>query len=266
MLRWNKALHPTRLELYRDCQRPSARVNSIVISLRADEGRAGQKERLREAKIGDGRLAPVRQKSFSSPKWEAIRLEEEKAANDLHEATQSISESSVIAPGVLKAEKCLIAAMLSFPTWRGHILERLPLAEWTDETHGEIVIAARKYGAEEEITPVDFSENLSEDAQKVVGDVMLSDEAGNSPDAAIVDDWIARVEMHWARQTEIEMLELVNGKIGRGETVSDGEKAAFVSALEATRRKMPVPEKWLVVKCGGTTNRERERPAVLGRS
>jgi len=77
----------------------------------------------------------------------------------------------------------------------------------------------------------------------VVGEVMLGDEAANSPDAAIVADWIARVEMHWARQTEIEMLELVNGKIGRGETVSDGEKAAFVSALEATRRKMPVPEK-----------------------
>ncbi|PQV64035.1 DNA primase, catalytic core [Abditibacterium utsteinense] len=211
--------------------------------LRADESRAGHKERLRDAKIGDGRLAPVRQKSFSSPKWEAIRLEEEKAANDLHEATQSISESSAIAPGVLKAEKCLIAAMLSHPVWRGRILEKLPLAKWTDETHGEIVVAARKYGAEDEISPVDFTENLSEDAQKLVGDVMLSDEANQSPDAAIIDDWIARVEMHWARQTEIEMFELVNGKIGRGETVSEMEKAAFVSALEATRRKMPVPEK-----------------------
>ncbi len=211
--------------------------------LRADESRAGQKERLRDAKIGDGKLAPVRQKSFSSPKWEAIRLEEEKAANDLHEATQSISESSSVAPGVLKAEKCLIAAMLSYPVWRGHILQRLPLAKWTDETHGEIVVAARSYGVEEEISPVDFTENLSEDAQKLVGDVMLSDEASQSPDAAIINDWIARVEMHWARQTEIEMLELVNGKIGRGEAVSEGEKAAMVSALEATRRKMPVPEK-----------------------
>jgi hypothetical protein len=72
---------------------------------------------------------------------------------------------------------------------------------------------------------------------------MLGDLAANSPDAAIVADWIARVEMHWARQTEREMIELVNGKIGRGEVVTESEKAAFVSALEATRRKMPVVEK-----------------------
>ena len=39
---------------------------------RADEGRSGQKERLREVKIEGGHLAPTRQKSFSSPKWEAL--------------------------------------------------------------------------------------------------------------------------------------------------------------------------------------------------
>ncbi|HEX8463410.1 MAG TPA: DNA primase, partial [Abditibacterium sp.] len=181
--------------------------------LRADEGRAGQKERLRDAKIGEGRLAPVREKKFSSPKWEAIRLEEEKAANDLHEATQSISGASGIAPGVLKAEKCLIGALLGHPVWRGHILENLPLAKWTDETHGEIVIAARKIEAGEEISPVDFTENLSEEAQKVVGEVMLSDEANSLPDALVINDWIARVEGHWARQAELEMSELIKGKI-----------------------------------------------------
>ncbi len=211
--------------------------------LRADEGRSGQKERLREVKIEGGHLAPTRQKSFSSPKWEAIRLEEEKAANDLHEATQSISDAAGVAPGVLKAEKCLIAAMLSFPTWRTHILEQLPLAKWTDETHGEIVVAARKYGAEEEIQPVEFTDDLSNEAQKIVGEVMLGDLAANSPDALIVADWIARVEMHWARQAEIEMSELIKGKIERQEPISEEEKAAFSSALEATRRKVPVPEK-----------------------
>ena len=211
--------------------------------LRADEGRAGQKERLRDAKIGEGRLAPVREKKFSSPKWEAIRLEEEKAANDLHEATQSIGDSSGVAPGVLKAEKCLIAALLGHPQWRNHILKSLPLAKWTDETHGEIVVAARAYEDGAEIAPVAFTAELSEAAQRVVGDVMLSDEAATAPDVAVINDWIARVEMHWARQAEIEMSELIRGKIERGESVSDAEKAAFANALAATKRKMPVLEK-----------------------
>lgn len=213
--------------------------------LRADEGRDGKKERLREAKIGEGRLAPVREKKFSTPnpKWEAIRLEQEKAANDLHEATQSISDVSGIAPGVLKAEKSLIAALLSHPTWRSHILQNLPLAKWTDETHGEIVIAARSYGEGEEITPVEFSEQLSDEAQRVVGEVMLSDEANVLPDAGIINDWIARVEKHWARQAEVEMLEVIVNKTKIGEPVTDAEKAALNAALVATKRKMPVPEK-----------------------
>ncbi|MBW3637443.1 MAG: DNA primase, partial [Armatimonadetes bacterium] len=211
--------------------------------LRADEGRAGKRERLRDAKIGDGRLAPVREKRFTSPKWEAIRLEEEKAALDLHEATQSLGGGPNVASGVLKAEKCLIGALLGHTAWRGHILEKLPLLKWTDETHGEIVAAARKFEAGEEISPVEFTENLSEDAQKVVGEVMLSDEAASLPDADVINDWIARVEWHWARQREIEMSELIKGKIERGETVSESERAAFSAALEATRRKMPVPEK-----------------------
>jgi DNA primase len=213
--------------------------------LRADEGRAGQKERLRDAKIGDGRLAPVREKRFSTPnpKWEAIRLEQEKEANDLHEATQSISDATGIAPGVLKAEKSLIAALLSHPVWRGHIMEKLPLSRWTDETHGEIVVAARKFEPGEEISPVDFIENLSEEAQKVVGEVMLSDEASALPDAIVINDWIARVEMHWARQAEAEMLEVLKGKIDREEKISEAEREALAKVLAATKRKMPVPQK-----------------------
>ncbi|RYG72214.1 toprim domain-containing protein, partial [bacterium] len=213
--------------------------------LRADESRDGKKERLREAKVGEGRLAPVREKRFSSPnpKWEAIRLEQEKAANDLHEATQSISDVQGVPTGVNKAEKSLVAALLSHPTWRDHILQSLPLAKWTDETFAEIVIAARHYEKGQEITPVEFTEDLSEEAQQLVGDVMLSDEANVLPDASVINDWISQVEMYWARQTEVELLTMIVGKLERAETVSEAEREALAAALYATKRKRPVPEK-----------------------
>lgn len=143
--------------------------------------------------------------------------------------------------GVLKAERALIASLLNAPTWRGRILEKLPLEQWTNETHGEIVALLRKIPSNEVINLTDFLEKLSPDAAGIISEVMLSDEGDAPPDLKVVDDWIYVVHKHWARQTEHEWLEAIRLKLERGEPVTSDDKEALERALIGTKRKTGRP-------------------------
>ena len=217
-----------------------------------DEKRYGASQRLKESRSfkQEEKNSEAKQPLItltSTPKREErdSQPEPKKADKNANFVTQSVMQlrNGATPVGVVKAEKSLICALLAHPVWRDHILEKLPLEKWTNEIHAEIVIAARKIEAGEEISPAPFCENLSSEAAQLVGEVMLADDAANLPSAEVVNDWIYRVEWYWARQAEKEMLELISGKITRGETVSDAERAAYTAALVATKRKMPVPEK-----------------------
>ena len=233
-----------------DWEKRRGKIEALVESeLRADATTQGATQRLREAgapqaKLGD---APAkfggekRQKSpYYQQKEEARQQERQKESDDLREATQAIVAPDVPL-GVVKAEKCLIGTLLGHPVWREYILEKLPLAKWTSEVHAEIYIAAREVPAGDEINPNEFNGRVGREAQGIVAEVMLSPELSGMPEEEVIDDWIWRVEYHWALQTEAEVLEMVTGKIGRAETVTDDEKAILAGALRATRRKVAFP-------------------------
>ena len=234
-----------------DWEKRRTRIESLVKSeLRADSTAQGASQRLREAgspgatlgdkpnKFGGG------EKRSQNPVWaqkqEERQQEREKDADDLREATQSIVAPDVPL-GVVRAEKNLIAMMLSYSVWRDYIIEHLPLAKWTNETHAEIYIAARGIDAGEEINPMEFNGLLSREAQSLVAEVMLSPELSAESTEEVINDWIWRVELHWALQTEAEVLEMVTGKIARKEEVTDDEKAILNGALRATKRKVAFP-------------------------
>jgi len=149
-------------------------------------------------------------------------------------------KASPAAPGVLKAQKHLLGALLAHPAWRGVILTGLPLEKWTDDTFGEIVSAVRALPEGEEVVPGPFTDGLSDAASNLVGEVMLSDEVASLPDARIVNDWIHVVNRHWSRQAELELREVVLGKMKRGEPVTDEERAAMAASQVASGRKQPV--------------------------
>ena len=256
-----------------DWERNRPKMEALVqAELSADARKQGAQQRFRESKFGTPKApsndAPIPFQQLANeaqigtapvvvenqtfrPKWQPSprqlqkQEEEAKEASDLRESTQKIMARA--GSGVLKAEKALIGALLESPVWRAHILEKLPLGKWTDETHGEIVIRVRNWGQnegeDEQIDPSRFNEELSRAAQSVVAEVMLADGAGAPLEGNVVNDWIKRVEKHWAQQTEREMLELVRGKIERGETLSESEREGLNVALVANKRKMPVEAK-----------------------
>ena len=227
-----------------DWEKRRTRIEALVESeLRADSTAQGANQRLREAALPGATLnnKPQRPKSpYYQQKDEERQQAREKDADDLREATQAIVAPDVPL-GVVRAEKNLIGAMLGFSVWREYILEHLPLAKWTNETHAEIYIAARSVPADEEINPSEFNGKVGREAQSIVAEVMLSPELSAESTEEVINDWIWRVEYHWALQTEAEVLEMVTGKLARQETVTEDEKAILNGALRATKRKVAFP-------------------------
>ena len=257
---------------YGEREKRRVRIEGLVRSeLEADQTRQGRQDRVRAARSGyaDNARSPQHSASggslqqvadaaqlgtqsvqteigsvrprFVSAKQQAKIEEQEKSALDLREsAARTMTTGASL--GVVKAERALLAVLLSQAAWRARILEKLPLAKWTSELHAEIVVAARDW-EEDDIDPARFTDNLSPEAQGLVAELFLGDDAAQAPEARVVNGWVARVELHHAQNAEHEMLEVVKAKITRGEAVSGEEKELFFASLTATKRKMPVEKK-----------------------
>ena len=236
-------------------KRRDAMARLVSNELLADEKRLGVVERKREIRTqfkrdssenaGENGASKPSEKPAWQPsqnlKWAAKREQEAKEAADLSDATQSIV-GQTSPKGVLRAERELLGVLIGQNVWRDHIFAALPLEKWTDETHGEIFVAVRNWPAETPISPVEFNDSLSQPAQSIVAEIMLSPAADAPPDAKIIDSWIEKVLLHHAKQIEEETLEMIRGKIDRGETVSDEEKALLMDALRKTKRLAPKDE------------------------
>ncbi len=251
---------------YGEREKRRVRIEGLVRSeLEADATRQGRQDRVRAARASQGQpSAPVGslqsvadaaqigtqavptpigdvRPRWVSPRQQAKIEEQEKSALDLREsAARTMTTGASL--GVAKAERALLAVLLTQPAWRHSVLERLPLAKWTSELHAEVVVAARDWQGDD-IDPARFTDNLSPEAQNLVAELFLGDDAAQAPEARVVTGWVARVELHHAQLAEHEMMEVVKEKIARGEAVSEEEKARFNASLAATKRKMPVEKK-----------------------
>ena len=140
--------------------------------------------------------------------------------------------------GVVKAERALLSTLLSSPSWREPILKKLPPQNWTQPVHREIaaLLSSTPQG-EDILNPSELIDKLPEESGGLIAELLLSDDAQIAATDKVIDDWIARVQGHWAKQTEQEVLELVTGKLERGEEVTAEERAAYMEALVKTKRK-----------------------------
>lgn len=144
-------------------------------------------------------------------------------------------------PGVVKAERALLSTLLSSPSWRKHILDKLPPQNWTQPPHREIAALMGSTLADgvtsESVNPMELIEKLPDESGGLIAELLLSDEAQTAATHEVINDWIARIESHWNKQRESEVLELVSSRLERGEEVTAEERAAYLEALVKTRRK-----------------------------
>lgn len=209
---------------------------------------AGQEERIPAPSVtpreGEGRPAlefiPGPRRKYGPPDPNAgVRAEKKQYISQLMMEVKSAEA----APGVLRAQKHLVGALLGHPAWRSVILEGLPLERWTGEVFGEVLTSVKALEPGAEVVPGPFCQELSPEAAAMVGEVMLSDEAAELPDSRIINDWIFVVQRFWARRAERELRELVVGKLQRNEPVSPAEREALLEAQAISGRKAPVPAK-----------------------
>ena len=143
--------------------------------------------------------------------------------------------------GVVKAERALLTAMLNAPSLRVSLRERIAPALWTREVHFEIASYLKALPEEEPVDPPRLFEELSPEAGALVGDLLLS-KTMESMEPKVLEDYIKRIESHHARQREHENLQILLGKMQRGEFVEPDEKARFEESARETKRMLP-PEK-----------------------
>lgn len=164
------------------------------------------------------------------------------AATEREDVFSTLSEAAVQgSSGVLKAERSLIATLINAPTWRTRILESLPLEQWTNETHGEIVALLRKFPGTEPINLTVLLDQLSPEAQGIVGALMLTDEAETPPELRVIDSWVERVHNYWKRKAEQEQLEYIRLKAQNGEPLTQDDLQVLDTTLRATKRKTGRP-------------------------
>lgn len=171
------------------------------------------------------------------------------------EENQDISETLAsaigeIAPGIIKAERALLGVLLSSPTWRTHILKILPPQLWTQIPHREIaaliqseIQKEQNVEEDEQVNPVAIIEKLPEESGGLIAELLLGDEAAEPASDIVINGWIERVQSHWARREEKEILELVGQKLDNAEAITPEERAIYNAVLLKTKRRSePVEE------------------------
>ncbi len=178
------------------------------------------------------------------------------------EENQGVSDTLLqagneIAPGVIKAERALLGVLLSSPSWRKHILEKMPPQLWTQAPHREIAATlllemqnAKSDDDEsnESFNPIAIIEKLPSESGGLIAELLLSDDAAQAASDQIINDWIARIQGHWARREEQGILKLVGNKLDRGEEITAEERAAYMEVLVKTKRKSAEEEEEEIVQ------------------
>ncbi len=178
--------------------------------------------------------------AHNNPNTESSTRIATSAPNVPHQARAEENDASLSQPsGVVKAERMLLASLLGNPSWRSRILSKLPATSWTQAAHCEIAEALRQMDWNEPVEPGVLIDTLDKDAGDMVAELMLSDESQTPATDIIIDDLIARIEGHHARQAETEILEMVKLKLERQEPISETERENYNNALIATKRKVP---------------------------
>lgn len=168
---------------------------------------------------------------------EGARPVADRLESELHDAAPPLT-------GVARAERALLATILTNLVWRSLILRELTPEQWTEPVHREIVTLLQAAGEADGASIATWLENLTPEAGELAGRLMLSDPERVANEERTVRGLMKRVQDYWTGQHEARLLHLVRDKLDRGLEVSAEEKAALRAALAATgRNKSPEKKK-----------------------
>jgi hypothetical protein len=173
---------------------------------------------------------------FRREQKQAQRREEE--APPEPEQEQNILEenaAAAVSKGVVGAQKELLGLMINSPSWRQYVAQKMPLEKWT-QTEYEPLLKVLLAPDAELLSTTELLEKIPEDQHSLVTTLVMSSAEDAVPTDLIIDDWIARVERHWAKLREKDILKIVQQKLEKGESVTDEEKSTFLAALRDNRR------------------------------
>lgn len=125
--------------------------------------------------------------------------------------------------GVTKAERLLLSSLLGSPSWRARILDKLPASRWTQEIHREIAEALRQRNLDEGFDVMSLLNTLSPEANLLAGELLMGQDAQTVATDRVIDSYIARIEGHWARQAEREIMEMARLRRERQDKISPEE-------------------------------------------
>jgi len=166
------------------------------------------------------------------------RREEEAPPEPELEQEQNILEENAAAPvskGVIGAQKELLGLMINNPSWRQYVAQKMPLEKWT-QTEYEPLLKVLLAPDAELLNTTELLEKIPEDQHSLVTTLVMSSDENSVPTDLIIDDWIARVERHWAKLREKDIFRIVQEKLEKGEAVTEEEKSTFQAALRDNRR------------------------------
>jgi len=155
-------------------------------------------------------------------------------AEDEVQDTLQATASGNVSKGVLEAQKALLSVMVSNPAWRQYITQKLESDQWTEEAFRDMAKVLSAPDADQWNT-AELMERLSAEQHSLLTELAMSTQE-EIPEERVVDGWIARIEMHWAKIEEKDILKLVQEKLTKGEAISEDEKSAYLQALHRTRR------------------------------
>jgi len=167
---------------------------------------------------------------------QAQRREEE--APPEPEQEQNILEENAatsVSKGVIGAQKELLGLMINNPSWRQYVAAKMPLEKWT-QTEYEPLLKVLLAPDAELLSTTELLEKIPQDQHSLVTTLVMSSTEDAVPTDLIIDDWIARVERHWAKLREKDILKIVQEKLEKGDVVTDEEKSTFLAALRDNKR------------------------------
>jgi hypothetical protein len=111
----------------------------------------------------------------------------------------------------------------------------MPLEQWTQAEY-EPLLKVLLAPEAELLNTTELMEQIPQELHPLVTELVMRSSGDAPPTEIIVDDWIARVERHWAKLREKDILQIVQAKLENGEAVTEEEKSTYLAALRGMKR------------------------------
>lgn len=152
-------------------------------------------------------------------------------------APQVPAAYNMLPAGLVRAERALLAAMLSANADRPEVLRLLPPEQWVVPEHRSIIMMLDELEAGEEGNALsEMTELLSPALRDLVAELLQLDEAHQVAEAPLLKSWAQTVVGYHERQHQHDVLTSIAAKIKANEPISEEERQVYQLAISNKTR------------------------------